>query len=165
MLQIGLWEAGKEDGPAIIAVLRQMARRHSAAFQSYVRAATSLGDLFTNYQWDSPNLPVYFNALDELEMCLINLQIVFELMNKSSAQHSPWISGSDIDACIRLTNSIKHFGERRGKGRVTSSFPVWLETEVVTDGIDRIEISTLAALIDSLGDEVIRMVVRDRSIL
>jgi hypothetical protein len=164
MLQIGFWEIDAKGDTVVFAVLRQMARRSSAALEAYVRATENFLILFADFQFDSPNISAYFSSLNEIETCLINLQITFEAMNKSHNGNSTWISGSDIEACIRLSNSIKHFGERRGRGRVASNFPVWLETGVVTDGIDRVKISTLAEIVVSVEDEVRRVVTFDRGL-
>ena len=133
-------------------VLRQFFRRVSAAVESYELMRGSLIKYFDNYILDSPRFSHYFDALNSIEICMLQLQIAAESLNKSifEGKCDFRISGNEFRKCFALSNQLKHFGERSQNGNTSSTMPVWFLSEGVTDGVNRIRFDEVFDMVQHL---------------
>lgn len=150
--------------PVLAGALRQYFRRTSAALLHYDLMRKSLEEYFDQFIPDSPKFGKYFTALNSAEICILQIQMAAESLNKSVLRDlkEGKISGPNYDNCFSISNNIKHFGERIQQGRSDSFFPVWFLTEGVTNGKITLTFDALFDVVDNLYQFAIQIIKKNQ---
>ena len=134
------------------AAFRQFFRRTSAALEFYESMRKKLEEYSNEYVPDSPKFGKYFTALNSVEICILQIQMAAESLNKSVLRNlgDGRISGNHYETIFSIANNIKHFGERSQDGKVNANFPVWFVSEGVTDGRTTLNFNALFEVVEDL---------------
>lgn len=118
--------------PELRAIFLSVIRRASQALSHYLTAR----DRTIRYaNWDcSGSIPAsdYFGAIGEWESCLLQYQILIDVLNKASRGKGDWRAytrgdGTPAERMCEMANRVKH--SPRDQVRIEELTPLWLEKE------------------------------------